>query len=158
MNYVGINTYDTANGEGIRVSLFVSGCTVHCKDCFNKESWDFSAGRLFTNVEKQEILTALGQDYIEGFSLLGGDPFEKEHEEVLLDLLKSIKEAYPNKHIWAWTGRTLNKVKDSPLLEYIDVLIDGAFIKALYIPELLYRGSTNQEIHFLYVERDQAKH
>lgn len=151
MNYVGLSFYDTANGDGIRVSLFVAGCRMHCKGCFNEASWDFSAGKPFTNKEKQEILNVLGEDYIKGFSLLGGEPFEKEHEAVLLDLLKTIKTEYPEKDIWAWSGKQLKNIQDSPLLPYIDVLIDGAFVQALAKPDLRYRGSTNQEIHYLHV-------
>lgn len=151
MNYVGLNFYDTANGDGIRVSLFVSGCRMHCKGCFNQESWSFYAGDPFTEETKAKIIEALGQDYISGFSLLGGEPFEPEHEAVLDDLLKTIKITYPDKTIWAWTGKTLYRVQDSPLLQYIDVLVDGPYIEALADKTLKYRGSSNQEIHYLYV-------
>lgn len=151
MNYVGLNFYDTANGDGIRVSLFVSGCRMHCKGCFNQESWSFYAGDPFTEETKAKIIEALGQDYISGFSLLGGEPFEPEHEAVLDDLLKTIKITYPDKTIWAWTGKTLYRVQDSPLLQYIDVLVDGPYIEALADKNLKYRGSSNQEIHYLYV-------
>lgn len=151
MNYIGINQYDTANGIGIRVSLFVSGCRMHCAGCFNKASWDFSSGAPFTYKEVETILKALNKDYIEGFSLLGGEPFEKEHESTLVDLLKTIKERYPDKTIWAWTGKWLEDIVGSPLLDYIDVLIDGPFDRKLYEPSLKYRGSSNQRINFLNV-------
>lgn len=151
MNYVGLNFYDTANGDGIRVSLFVSGCRMHCKGCFNQESWSFYAGEPFTEETKAKIIDALGHDYVSGFSLLGGEPFEPEHEAVLDDLLKTIKVTYPDKTIWAWTGKTLYRVQDSPLLQYIDVLVDGPYIEALADKTLKYRGSSNQEIHYLYV-------
>lgn len=151
MNYVGLNFYDTANGDGIRVSLFVAGCRMHCKGCFNQESWSFYAGEPFTEETKAKIIDALGQDYVSGFSLLGGEPFEPEHEAVLDDLLKTIKVTYPDKTIWAWTGKTLYRVQDSPLLQYIDVLVDGPYIEALADKTLKYRGSSNQEIHYLYV-------
>ena len=146
MNFCGLNFCDTSNGDGVRVSLFVSGCRMHCKGCFNPESWDFLYGEVFTEKTKEDILKGLHSDYIEGFSLLGGDPFEPEHEEVLLDLLKAIKEQYPDKTIWCWTGRKLEKIKDSPLLKYIDVLIDGAFVEHLKDPNLKWRGSSNQRI------------
>ena len=145
MNYIGLNYFDTANGPGIRVSLFVSGCTIKCKGCFNKESWNFKAGKPFNDTIKDNIIKELNKPYIEGFSLLGGDPFEPEHEKVLLDLLKDIK-SNTSKPIWVWTGRVYSSIKNSPLLEYIDVLIDGPFIKSKAIPDLLYRGSTNQRI------------
>ena len=149
MNYIGLNTCDTANGEGVRVSLFVSGCTLHCKDCFNKESWDFKAGNKFTKETLDTIINALGEPYVKGFSLLGGDPFEHEHQGTLLNLLATIKDVYPDKDIWCWTGRVLRDIKDSPLLPYIDVLIDGAFVKTLYDASLKWRGSSNQRIIYL---------
>ena len=145
MNYCGLNVCDTANGPGIRVSLFVSGCTVQCKYCFNKESWDFNAGKPFTEQTKQTILNALQEEYIEGFSLLGGDPFEREHESCLVDLLADIKNRYPNKTIWCWTGRIYDTVKDSPLLKYVDYLVDGPYVPALKAEHKWY-GSNNQKI------------
>lgn len=147
MNYIGLNKYDTANGDGIRVSLFVSGCSVHCKGCFNSEAWDFGAGQPFTEKTKAEIIEALNQDYIDGFSLLGGDPFETAHELILTDLLYSIRKECPDKSIWAWTGRKFDDIKYSPLMQYIDVLIDGPFIEAKKDSTLKYRGSSNQQIH-----------
>lgn len=146
MNFCGLNFCDTSNGDGVRVSLFVSGCRMHCKGCFNPESWDFLYGEVFTEKTKEDILKGLHSDYVEGFSLLGGDPFEPEHEETLVDLLKTIKEKYPHKDVWCWTGRKLEKIKDSPLLKYIDVLIDGAFVEHLKDSNLKWRGSSNQRI------------
>lgn len=145
MNYIGLNLCDTANGDGIRVSLFVSGCTVHCKDCFNKESWDFNAGKPFDADVKMKILNALNEPYIAGFSLLGGDPFEPEHEKQLKALLRVIKTTYPEKTIWAWTGRRYENVKDSPLMQYIDVLIDGAYVDKLKVKGQ-WHGSSNQRV------------
>lgn len=147
MNYIGLNLYDTANGEGIRVSLFVSGCRMHCKGCFNKQSWSFKAGKPFTNSEKEKIIKTLGQDYISGFSLLGGEPFEKEHEEVLTDLLSTIHRMYPQKSIWVWTGKLLDDVKESPLMKYVDKIIDGEFKEELANPSLQYKGSSNQNMY-----------
>lgn len=148
MNYIGISKYDTANGPGIRVSLFVSGCRLHCKGCFNPESWSFDAGKPFTAETQAEILRALDSPYVAGFSLLGGDPFEPEHEETLLGLLKAIKARFPEKPLWAWTGRTYEHVKTSPLLPYIDVLVDGPFVERLKIEnaKCAWRGSSNQRV------------
>lgn len=155
MHYVGLSKYDTANGPGIRVSLFVSGCTLHCKGCFNPESWDFKAGKPFTEEAAQEILKALDDPYMEGFSLLGGDPFEKEHEEVLTVLLKRIKERFPQKTVWAWTGRVFEQIKESRLLPYIDVLIDGPFIEKKKVKEQgKWYGSTNQRVLKILPEKE----
>lgn len=154
MNYCGLNKYDTSNGPGIRVSLFVSGCRMHCKGCFNPESWDFNYGKKFEIDDTgRYIVSLLSNPYIEGFSLLGGDPFESEHEKELLNLLINIK-TFTNKSIWAWTGRKYDQIKDSPLLEYIDVLIDGAFIEHLKDSKLKYRGSSNQRILQLHPFKD----
>jgi len=150
MNYCGLNHFDTANGEGVRVSLFVSGCRMHCKGCFNPESWDFNYGKPFRlNPEGITIIESLNDPNIQGLSVLGGDPFEPEHEEALLELFKTVKKMCPYKDIWVWTGRKHEQVKDSPLMKYIDVLIDGAFIEHLKDPNLQYRGSSNQRIIYL---------
>lgn len=147
MNYIGLSKYDTANGPGVRVSLFVSGCTVHCKGCFNQESWDFAAGKTFTDETTTAILKALDNPYVAGFSLLGGDPFEPEHEATLVKLLAAVKTRFPEKTIWAWTGRVFDKVKASPLLGYIDVLVDGPFVEKKKVTEQgLWYGSTNQRV------------
>ena len=102
MNYIGLSAYDTANGPGVRVSLFVSGCTLHCKGCFNQESWSFTAGRPFTAETEAQIMKALDSKWIAGFSLLGGDPFEPEHEAVLAGLLERIKERFPDGPLSTW--------------------------------------------------------
>ena len=149
MNYIGLNKYDTANGEGIRVSLFVSGCTLYCKGCFNKESWNFKAGKEFTKYVKEEIINELKNPWISGFSLLGGDPLEPKLHDEVLDLVKSIKMEIPNKDIWLWTGRLYEDEKDNEILEYIDVLIDGPFIQELADKNLQYRGSSNQRIKYV---------
>ena len=148
MNYIGLNKYDTANGPGIRVSLFVSGCTLCCKGCFNKESWKFNAGFSFTEQIKNEIVKELKNPWISGFSLLGGDPLEPKLHDDVLDLVKTIKQEVPNKDIWLWTGRLYENEKDNDILKYkyIDVLIDGPFIQELKDPKLKYRGSKNQRI------------
>ena len=147
MNYIGFSKYDTANGPGVRVSLFVSGCTVHCRGCFNQESWDFAAGKPFTDETRDAILKALDNPYVAGFSLLGGDPFEPAHEATLVKLLAAIKTRFPEKTVWAWTGRVFDKVKTSPLLGYIDVLVDGPFVEKKKVTEQgLWYGSTNQRV------------
>ena len=147
MNYIGFSKYDTANGPGVRVSLFVSGCTVHCKGCFNQESWDFAAGKPFTDETTAAILKALDNPYVAGFSLLGGDPFKPEHEATLVKLLAAVKTRFPERTVWAWTGRVFDKVKASPLLGYIDVLVDGPFVEKKKVTEQgLWYGSTNQRV------------
>ena len=146
MNYIGLNKYDTANGPGIRVSLFVCGCTLCCKGCFNKESWKFNAGLPFTETVKQDIIKELKNPWIAGFSLLGGDPLEPRLHSEVLDLVKSIKSEVPEKDIWLWTGRLYENEKDNEILNYVDVLIDGPFIQELKDSNLKYRGSSNQKI------------
>jgi anaerobic ribonucleoside-triphosphate reductase activating protein len=146
MNYIGLNKYDTANGPGIRVSLFVSGCTLCCKGCFNKESWKFNAGLPFTDSIKNDIINELKKSWISGFSLLGGDPLEPKLHSEVLDLVKSIKSEIPNKDIWLWTGRIYENIINNDILKYIDVLIDGPFIQEFSDKTLKYKGSKNQRI------------
>ncbi|MEE1219178.1 MAG: anaerobic ribonucleoside-triphosphate reductase activating protein [Ruminococcus sp.] len=156
MNYGEIKKYDIANGEGVRVSLFVSGCTHHCKDCFNSETWDFNFGKPFTKEIEDEIIESLAPDYINGFSLLGGEPFEPSNQKVLVNLLKRIKQTYPNKTIWCYSGYLFDKellnnsrarceVTDE-MLSYIDILVDGRFVAELKDISLSFRGSSNQRI------------
>ena len=109
MNYMEIKKYDIANGPGVRTSLFVSGCTHHCKGCFNPESWDFKAGYEFTEKTIDEIIESMSPDYIKGLSLLGGEPFEPANQAALLTLVKKVKEIYPNKNIWAYSGYLFDK-------------------------------------------------
>lgn len=156
MNYAVIKKFDIANGPGVRVSLFVSGCRHRCKNCFNSEAWDFNYGKPFTEREKEEIITALSPSYIEGFSLLGGEPFEPENQEGILELLKAIKERLPEKTVWCYTGFELDtqllegKVGNGQtvmeILSNIDVLVDGKFVEELKSPDLIFRGSSNQRI------------
>lgn len=146
MNYIGLNKYDTANGTGIRVSLFVSGCTLCCKGCFNKESWKFDSGLPFTETVKNEIIEELKKPWISGFSLLGGDPLEPKLYDDVLNLVQYIKQEIPEKDIWLWTGRVYENIINNEILKYIDVLIDGPFIQELKDSKLKYRGSTNQRI------------
>lgn len=156
MNYATIKFNDIANGTGVRTSLFVSGCTHKCKGCFNSEAWDFSYGKPFTEEVENEIIKSLDSDFIDGLSLLGGEPFEPENQKVLLPFLKRVKESYPNKNIWCYTGYLFDKelLGDSraktdytyEMLSLIDVLVDGRFVEALKNISLQFKGSENQRI------------
>ena len=156
MNYADIKYCDVANGEGVRVSLFVSGCTHHCKECFNKEAWDFHYGNLFTQKEIDRILEYLKPNYIAGLSLLGGEPMEPVNQEGILPLLRVVKQTYPEKNIWCYTGYLFDKELlgesrarcecTDEMLSLIDVLVDGEFVQELYSVALAFRGSENQRI------------
>ncbi len=157
MNYSAIKTSDIANGEGVRVSLFVSGCTHHCKGCFNEGTWDFAAGEPFDEAAKEKILSALSSDYVDGLTLLGGEPFEPENQRALAPFIREVRGRFPDKTIWAYTGCTYERdllaegsrwrteVTDD-LLSCIDILVDGPFIEAQKDISLRFRGSTNQRI------------
>lgn len=155
MNYANIKNCDIANGLGVRVSLFVSGCTHHCPGCFNQIAWDFNYGKDFNKEVQDKIIELLSPSYIDGFSILGGEPFEIVNQRSLVDFVKRVKQTYPNKDIWAWSGylfdseilvgRAHCEVTDE-LLKYIDVLVDGKFIIDLLDISLKYRGSSNQRI------------
>lgn len=155
MNYATIKKNDIANGEGVRVSLFVSGCRHHCKNCFNREAWDFGYGAPYTEEIEQEILDALKPMYVAGLSLLGGEPFEPENQETVLSLVKKVKALYPEKNIWCYTGFLFENIRDgrvgdanvaNELLSHIDVLVDGRFVEEQKDLSLLFRGSVNQRI------------
>ena len=155
MNYCDIKKVDVANGPGIRVSLFVSGCTHHCKNCFNPETWDFNYGKTFTNHTIDTIIEYMKPDHIKGLTLLGGDPIEPENQKALLPLVKKVKEIYPEKTIWCFTGYTfeediLGSMWDTypftkELFSYIDVLVDGEFVEELKNLSLKFKGSSNQK-------------
>ncbi len=155
MNYATIKKHDVSNGPGIRVSLFVSGCTHHCKGCFNKETWDFNYGSPFTTSIMYDILEAVKPDYIKGLTLLGGEPFEYANQIALLPLVKTYKEKFPNKSLWCYSGYTfdvdikdmLNKWPETKeFLSYIDILVDGKFIEEEKDLNLRFRGSRNQRV------------
>ncbi len=156
MNYAAIKTHDIANGPGIRVSLFVSGCNHHCKGCFNETAWDFNYGRLFTDDTIEEILTALEPDHIRGLSLLGGEPLEFVNQKGLLPLVERMKARFPQKTLWVYTGFYYEKeiicdmMKKWPvtreLFQHIDVLVDGRFDIDLLDLKLRFRGSSNQRL------------
>lgn len=156
MNYAVIKKNDIANGSGVRVSLFVSGCRHHCKNCFNQEAWDFAYGTPFTEETIEEILTSLAPGYVAGLSLLGGEPFEPENQAEVLRLVSRVRQRFPKKSIWCYTGFTLERdllagrIGDPQtvreLLSCLDVLVDGKFVEDLKDPGLLFRGSSNQNI------------
>ena len=156
MNYATIKNFDIANGPGVRVSLFVSGCTHHCKGCFNEVAWDFDYGEPFTQQTIDMILEMLRPDYIRGITLLGGEPFEPQNQPALVDLLRQIKAAYPEKSIWAFSGYLFDKdilpgclgdpAVTKEFLSYLDVLVDGPFVEAKKNLSLRFRGSSNQRI------------
>lgn len=157
MNYSEIKNCDIANGEGVRVTLFVSGCRHHCPNCFNEVAWSFQAGEPYTKEIEEKILTMLKPDYISGLSLLGGEPFEPENQPDLLRLTQTVRDRYPEKNIWCYSGFTWEELTGEtpsrawtedclPLLSTLDVLVDGPFIEELKDITLALRGSSNQRI------------
>ena len=167
MNYAEIKPTDIANGEGVRVSLFVSGCTRHCKGCFNAIAWDFSYGQAFTEQTQQKLLEALAPDYIAGLSLLGGDPMEPGNQRALLPFVKKVKARFPHKNIWCYTGfhyengllaeEEKNCEATKELLSLIDILVDGPFEEDLKDIRLKFRGSSNQRVLDLNQTRKEGK-
>ena len=146
MNYAAIKNYDIANGPGCRVSLFVTGCRHHCKGCFNAEAQAFDYGTEYTAETRRELLSMLSDEHIAGLSILGGEPFEPENREEVLRLCAAAKSWYPEKNIWVWTGGEFEDLKNLPVMQYIDVLIDGPFVETLKNLSLFYRGSLNQRV------------
>ena len=156
MNYAEIKPFDIANGPGVRVSVFVSGCIHRCKGCFNEVAWDFNYGKPFTNETVEYILRLLQPDYIKGLTVLGGEPFDPKNQLYVLELIRAVKEKYPNKTIWCFTGYVFDKdivtykigtkALLTNLLKYIDVLVDGPFIESQKNLSLQFRGSENQRL------------
>lgn len=156
MNYATIKKLDIANGPGLRVSLFVSGCTHHCKGCFNPEAWDFNYGQTFTEATEQELLAALANEHIRGLSLLGGEPFEPQNQAVLVGFLRRFKQQFPNKDVWCYSGYDFEQDMltgnlgpweiTEEMLSYIDILVDGEFMLEQKNPNLRFRGSANQRV------------
>ena len=156
MNIATIKKFDIANGPGVRVSLFVSGCRHHCKNCFNKEAWDFNYGSPMTEEIENEILDACKAEHITGLSLLGGEPFEPVNQRALLPFVKRVREMYPNKTIWCYTGYTYDTDLTTggkaycectdELLSLLDILVDGEFVEELKDITLVFRGSSNQRV------------
>ena len=157
MNVAEIKWYDIANGEGVRTSLFVSGCRHHCPDCFYYMAWDFEYGREWSEETENYILDSVKPPWIAGISILGGEPFEPENQQTLLDFLKKFKKDFPNKTVWCYSGFTFEEITGAEksraftdiskeLLEMTDILVDGKFIKELKNISLKFRGSENQRI------------
>ena len=156
MNYATIKNNDIANGPGVRVSLFVSGCTHHCKGCFNEVAWDFDYGQPFTQETIDSILAMLKPNFVKGITLLGGEPFEPQNQPALVDLLRQIKAKYPDKSIWAFSGYLFDKdilpgkLGDPEItrefVSYLDVLVDGRFVMEKKDLTLRFRGSSNQRL------------
>lgn len=164
MHYGEIKNCDIANGIGVRVSLFVSGCTNHCEDCFQPETWDFNYGNDFTEETENRILEMMAPDYICGLTVLGGEPFEPENQRVLVDFLRKVRRKYPEKSIWCFTGFTLEMLETEgthchcevteEMLSMIDVLVDGRFDKNKKNISLRFRGSENQRLIDLNLTRE----
>ena len=150
MNYATIKKTDVANGPGVRVSLFVSGCRHACRGCFNSEAWDFAYGKPFDDGTLTEILDALAPEYIEGFSVLGGEPFEPENRETVLSVIRAVKDKYPSMTVWCYSGFTfeelINTDVSKDILGLIDVLVDGKFEEDKKNLRLSFRGSENQRL------------
>lgn len=155
MNYAAIKPYDIANGEGVRVSLFVSGCTHRCRGCFNSEAWDFGYGQPYTDETEATIIEMLGRDYIKGLSLLGGEPFDPRNQATTAALAQKVRAVYPEKDIWCYTGYLFEEIISGAvgdgatamsLLKCTDVLVDGRFVQELKDISLIFRGSSNQRL------------
>ena len=147
MRYNKIRKMDISNGPGLRVSIFIQGCTFNCKNCFNPETHDFKDGHEFNDETIQKILELCSQKYIVGLSLLGGEPMHPKNIEETTRLAKAFKEKYPEKNIWAWSGYLFDEyLKDKEILNYLDVLIDGQYKDELHDPTLKWRGSSNQRV------------
>ena len=168
MYYGSIKSYDIADGPGVRVSLFVSGCRHHCKGCFNAETWDFEYGRPYTKETEDAVIRMLGEEYIKGLTVLGGEPFEPENQPEVAGLLGRVKETYPTKDIWCYSGYlygvdmqkggSVYTGVTEEMLSYIDVLVDGEFVEAKKNPSLQFRGSRNQRLILLKDGKDVGRY
>ncbi len=167
MYYGQIKNCDIADGEGVRVTLFVSGCTNRCPGCFQPQTWDFHYGQPFTAQTEAELLEMLAPEYINGLTLLGGEPFEPENQAALLPFVRRVKETYPQKTVWCFTGFTLERLTDpadpkhcgatEELLSLIDVLVDGPFVQEKKNLALRFRGSENQRLIDMNATRRQGR-
>ena len=167
MYYGEIKNCDIANGEGVRISLFVSGCTNRCKNCFQPQTWDFCYGEPFDEDAENRILSLLSPEYINGLTVLGGEPFEPQNQRSLLPFIKRVREAYPNKNIWAYSGFTYEEMLTTgahpnceatkELLSLLDVLVDGRYVDELKDISLRFRGSSNQRVIDLAATRKSGK-
>ena len=167
MHYGEIKNCDIANGEGVRVTLFVSGCTNHCKNCFQPQTWDFCYGQPFTAETEETLLAMLAPDHINGLTLLGGEPFEPENQRALVPFLRRVRERFPGKSIWSFSGFTLEEMQTDgahprcevtdEMLSLLDVLVDGRYVDELHDISLRFRGSSNQRLIDLKETRRQGK-
>ena len=168
MNYGEIKTYDIANGPGVRVTLFVSGCTNACRECFQPQTWDFNYGQEFDDAAKERIFTELSHPFTQGLTLLGGDPFEPDNQRALVPFLHEVRERYPDKDIWAFSGFYYEDelLKDGSycrtevtdeMLSLVDVLVDGRYIPELHDITLRFRGSSNQSLIDLPASREAGE-
>ncbi len=167
MYYGTIKKFDIANGEGVRITLFVSGCRNHCKNCFQPQTWDFDYGEPFTEETQERILEWLEPSYVNGLTLLGGEPFEPENQRALVPFLRRVRERYPQKTVWSFSGFTLEELKDEDcrgrcevtdeMLSLLDVLVDGRFVEELKNISLRFRGSSNQRLIDMNETRRQGK-
>ena len=146
MNYAAITKQDMLNGEGIRTTLWVQGCNRYCKNCHNPETWDRCLGSPWTEESEKELFEALDKDYISGITYSGGHPLEEYNTEVVTDIAKKIKERFPNKTQWLYTGFVWEEVKDLEIMKYIDILVDGPYIEEQRDISLKWRGSSNQRV------------
>lgn len=147
MRYNLIRKMDISNGPGVRVSIFMQGCSFHCKNCFNPETWDFEGGKEFTNNTIDDVLKLCDKGHIDGLSILGGEPMHPNNIDATTELAKNFKKNYPNKNLWVWSGFKFDEdLKDKEVLRYIDVLVDGTYKDELHDPTLKWRGSSNQRV------------
>ena len=166
MNYGAIKKCDIANGVGVRTVLFVSGCTHHCKGCFQPETWNFDYGERYTKETEDEIIESLRSDYVDGITLLGGEPFEPENQRELVKLLRRIKKELPQKTVWSFSGFTYEELTGdsravcevtNEMLSMLDVLVDGEFVEAKRNISLRFRGSENQRLIDMNKTRKEGK-
>lgn len=147
MRYNQIRKMDIANGPGVRVSIFMQGCAFHCKNCFNKETWDFDGGKEFTDDVIEEIIKLCKPSHIKGLSILGGEPWHPLNVDGTYKLVKRFKEVYPDKTIWSWSGYNFEDyLCKQDAINYVDVIVDGRFVEELKNPNLKYKGSSNQRV------------
>ena len=157
MRYNLIRKMDISNGPGVRVSIFMQGCSFHCKNCFNKETWDFEGGREFTDDTINKVLELCNKPEVKGLSILGGEPMHPTNIEGTTKLAKAFKEKYPEKTIWTWTGFKYEDIKDKDVFNYIDVLVDGQYKDELHDPTLKWKGSSNQRVIDIKESKKQNK-
>ena len=157
MRYNLIRKMDISNGPGVRVSIFMQGCSFHCKNCFNQETWDFEGGQEFTDDTINKVLELSDKKEVKGLSILGGEPMHPTNIEGTTKLAKAFKEKYPEKNIWAWSGFKYEDIKNNDVFNYIDVLVDGQYKDELHDPTLKWRGSSNQRVIDIKESKKQNK-